>query len=78
MILEKHGVKNICFSSNGIFDDTKIGIWLNNNNIDYRISLFEDVIATDNQGNLHCAIVVESIEFFSDEDFTAFKLRWSA
>ena len=76
MVLKEHGI-SLGFPVDVVFEDTEKGLWLKENNIDYRVIEFEDIVAMNIDGNLHDAIIVERIDFFNEEDFTAFKLRWS-
>jgi len=77
MKLSEHGIDNIYFPKNIHFEDTATGSWLNINNIDYRVSHIEDVIWTDViDGTKRREYVIDTIHFFDEVDFIAFKLRW--
>lgn len=77
MILKDHGIKDICFPRDCIFKETEKGLWLDDNNVDYRVSTFEESIALNIDDDLEKVIIIKSIDFFNEVDFTAFKLRWS-
>lgn len=75
-ILEDHDV-GLCFPVEQNITETKMGRWLSENDINYKISSFEEDYAMNSNNNLHAVYIIESLEFFSEEDMIAFKLRWS-
>lgn len=75
-VLKDHNM-SLCFPVDRDIFSTKMGQWLEENNIDYRISSFDEDMATDKNYQLHTVYIIESIDFFYEEDIVAFKLRWS-
>jgi len=71
-----HGI-NVTMHQDAEFIETEKGIWLEDNNIDYRICSIVNILAMNIDGKTIDAISIENMSFFSEEDFMAFKLRWS-
>lgn len=77
MILTDHNINVVCIPLEKIFEDTRYGKWLTENNVNYRVSLCHRDVAWNKEFGLHDVIMINSIEFFTEEDFIAFKLQWS-
>ena len=70
-ILKEHNM-GLCFPVEQNISETKKGRWLQENNIDYRISSFDETMALNSHNELHNVYIIESFEFFNEEDMIAF------
>ena len=58
--------------------ETEIGSWLNENNIEYKVTKFRGInIGEVILLGLFSGVVVTDLQFFSEEGVVAFKLRWA-
>jgi len=77
-ILKDHGI-SLCFPVEMDITSTNKGKWLEENNIDYKISSFEEDMAaspTNNGYDVHAVYIIECLQFCNEADMIAFKLRW--